>query len=313
MSQTVIVRGRRMFIRPKFWNPTYVEFGGYLLPSYLKWRAFWAQHPDGRWERRTFTRPEKAVKWMDARKDCGIFFKLSCFAHPGNVKRKIKNMRKGKKARRRGGYKTADNLFQRSDFGIDFDFEDTSPAGKRKVFPKVVAAWEYLASFFGETNMYLNLTNRGWHILVGNFHERQEAPAWAKYPVHHVNARMVGNREYIAQLARERFTANMFNAGHTEFDYDVSTDTRRVLRVPGGIHQKSGEPIRWFSSPSAYADWRESEMRKSVSAQSPHDDPAVPKGVATDASLSNQGPEPTEVANLSSGGRFSGPDHTITG
>ncbi len=116
------------------------------------------------------------------------------------------------------------NIFLGSDYIMDFDDKDypnrsdgsLSNLGLAKLKLKEI----------GFKNFLTMRTGRGYQLLVKDFNE------WAKKGL---RATMPRDREYQYQRKMNELTKLLLQA-KIRWDYKVSTDTRRVFRVPNTVH-----------------------------------------------------------------------------
>jgi len=135
------------------------------------------------------------------------------------------------KTQRRGEYKVRQNTIMTSDFVPDFDDRYYNEALKKYVptdaKEDVQKAHDYLKDEAGFRKFKTANTKRGFHLWVLDSYEKR---CRGKGPIR-------SHERELFMLHEKRNLANELLQHGVHFDYKVTVDTRRVVRLWGSLHQ----------------------------------------------------------------------------
>lgn len=143
----------------------------------------------------------------------------------------------GPKRIKKAGYRILNNFFLGSDYIMDFDLKDY--ASEEEMVDNLCRA-RLLLERMGMKEHTVIKTGKGRQLLVTDFDK------WVKLSI--------GNpmdREYAYGFKMKLLTETMMKSG-IKWDDKVSTDTRRIFRTPGTLHQ-NGNTIKILETTSPKA------------------------------------------------------------
>lgn len=191
-----------------------------ILPPGSKFRQFKVKLFNGTFVviRKTIKTPWDLQKELVRLAPCDVYFSTSTFLKPVQVGPK-------KYEGKRSGYNVANNLFLSSGFFLDID----------EKYPKIYEIYDYLLSL-NFKKVSLIETNRGYQIhcydKLDNFYK----------DLHGIM--LPRRKEEKHYLAKKILLSNVKTKfPYCKFDEIISTDTRRVCRVAGTLHN-SGKVMK---------------------------------------------------------------------
>lgn len=166
--------------------------------------------------KRQIHKPEELQPILIKETPIAVYYTHSYFLAPDRVRSKNKNLKPG--------YKWLDNIFLGSDYVIDFDEEHSEEMN--------IANTIQMLREEGFQDMELRQTGNGFHLIVKDFTKR-----YCKQNIPNPK-----DRENHHKQKKEKLTTKLKNKG-AKFDYPISIDTRRIIRLPNSLHQ-NGTIIR---------------------------------------------------------------------
>lgn len=189
------------------------------LPIDSKFRQYRVRTWDNNWIKiqDTIRTPKDLQRWLIRLAPRDVYFMTSRFLNPTKVGPRV--LRKYKP-----GYNLAYNIFLGSELYFDFDYKNIH---ELKLFLKELKKDGY-------NDLKVIETARGFHIWVLDFEQ------------HHSELKGILNpkeREQKHKLLKTKIAKKYSSLGY-KFDFQVTIDTRRIIRVPGTLHGLTMELIK---------------------------------------------------------------------
>ena len=210
----------------KIYKNPYYRAAELVVPPDLKHRQIKLKLENGKWVSFSVCSVEELRKKLVEHLPEAAFISVSCFLNPDHIQKKWS-----------GNITNPDphtwndilnNLILTSDFVIDFDEGDT--------FLELQKAYHYLKGICGFKDFMIVQTKRGYHLWVTDFYKKR--------------CRKIANpKDREAHIeAQKRCLANELKKNLVNFDYPISVDCRRIVRLPNSLYDDGSLICRAYKS-----------------------------------------------------------------
>lgn len=209
----------------KIYKKPYYESAELLTPPDLKHRQVKLKLESGKWISLSVCSIDELRKKLVEYLPEAAFISVSCYLNPDNIQKKWA-----------GNFTNSDphkwsdilnNLILSSDFVMDFDDVD--------IELELQKAYKYLKEI-GFTDFMAIRTKRGAHLWCMDFYKKR--------------CKKIANpKDREAHIeAQKRCLANELKKNFVIFDYPVSVDCRRVVRLPNSLYNDSSLVCKAYKS-----------------------------------------------------------------
>jgi hypothetical protein len=179
--------------------------------------------------RKKIRSPEHLLGYIEKMQPTDVYQTVSWWLNPNSLSGKRANLpeyngRNKKEIKKAKIEHFLNSIFLGSDYIMDFDDKDYSNGSEGSQSQLKLSKLKL--NEIGLKDFLTMRTGKGYQLLVMDFN------AWAKKDM---KAVMPRDREFQYQRKMEELTKKLLEAKIT-WDYKVSTDTRRIFRVPNTLH-----------------------------------------------------------------------------
>lgn len=188
-----------------------------LLPN-SKWRHYRFRLADNSFKKvsKRIYKPEDLLAQIYKYKPVDVYQTVSYWLNPELL---------GAKRALKPGFRILQNFFLGSDYIMDFDISDYS--SEQEMISNLEKAKSILIKEYNAEHYIILKTAHGFHLIWLDF------DAYVKSKI---NSVMPMDREYAFQKKMKQLTEELMELG-VKWDYKISIDTRRLIRVPNTLHR----------------------------------------------------------------------------